>query len=70
MATELDEACEMVKDIMLKEAAEQEKMKPYLDKQLWAIQKLDNKINWYEKKIKEIDDKFYDLICPYGYLDT
>ena len=23
-----------------------------------------------EKKIKEIDDKFYDLICPYGYLDT
>ena len=23
-----------------------------------------------EKKIKEIDPAFYDLICPYGYLDT
>jgi len=23
-----------------------------------------------EKSIKEIDPAFYDLICPYGYLDT
>ena len=23
-----------------------------------------------EKKIKELDPAFYDLICPYGYLDT
>ena len=23
-----------------------------------------------EKKIKELDSGFYDLICPYGYLDT
>ena len=23
-----------------------------------------------EKKIKELDTGFYDLICPYGYLDT
>tara|TARA_R100001086_G_C11727541_1_gene228722 strand:+ start:73 stop:294 length:222 start_codon:yes stop_codon:yes gene_type:complete len=23
-----------------------------------------------EKAIKEIDPAFYDLICPYGYLDT
>ena len=23
-----------------------------------------------EKKIKEIDPIFYELICPYGYLDT
>jgi len=23
-----------------------------------------------EKKIKEIDPAFYDLICPYGYMDS
>ena len=23
-----------------------------------------------EKNIKELDSGFYDLICPYGYLDT
>ena len=23
-----------------------------------------------EKAIKEIDPAFYDVICPYGYLDT
>jgi len=44
-------------DFMEKDAAEKKKMKPYLDKQLWAIQKTDNKIKWFENKIKELEEE-------------
>ena len=32
--------------------------------------KTKSELSIIEKKIKAIDPAFYDLICPYGYLDT
>ena len=52
MKKPLDLALETLKE----NAAKKGEMKPYLDTQLKAVQKLDNKIAWFENKIKEIEE--------------
>lgn len=60
--TKLDIACEKVVKMMNEEAAAKNKMKPILDKKLKEIQKIDNKIKWFEDKIKELEsDKQFEL---------
>lgn len=51
----LDEAMAKCEKIMIEQAAERNRLKPYLDAQLRVIQKFDKKIEWFEHKIKEIE---------------
>lgn len=51
----LDDAMGLIDDVLLKEAAENEKMNPLLDRQLKRIQLIDNKIKYFEEiKQKEL----------------
>lgn len=53
----IDKAYKDISEMMLKKAVAEEKMKPYLDKQLKEVEKIDNKIKWFEGKIKEEEAK-------------
>ncbi len=46
---------EIIEKEMLEDAINKKEMKPLLDKQLQVVQKIDNKIKWYENRIKDIE---------------
>jgi len=53
----IDESFKKVSKQMLNAAVENKKMKPILDKQLKEVEKIDNKIKWFENKIKEEEER-------------
>lgn len=65
----MDKTLIEIEEIMIERASKLNKMKPFLDHKLKEIQKIDNKLNWYQEKIKEIEkekqkelDKMNDLL--------
>ena len=66
--TAIDDALDEVVKIMKDEAVKKKKMSPYLNKQLKKIQKIDNKIEWFELKKAELEGEKQKELTEMGEL--